>query len=109
MADYRQSCATPGCKWNGFNAHADFCPEPARLVQEESERRLKRKIAEEAAQSEFKEMLTDDLFRAAKDVRLRLEEANIEYRAAQEQYRAALQVIMRRGVYNEFRKFESNG
>lgn len=106
MADYRQDCSTPNCAYNGFTAHSDFCPVPGQLVQEEAERRLKYKIAEEQIKAPFKEMLTDDLFRAAQDARLELEEASARYKAAHEKYRAALQVIIARGSYNEFRKFD---
>lgn len=106
MADYRETCSTPNCEYNGFRAHSIFCPVPGQLVQEAAARRLKHELEEDAIRIQYERMLTEDLFRAAQDARLRMEEAAIEYRAAQAEYRATLNVIRDKGIYNEFRRFD---
>lgn len=63
MADYRQSCSNPGCRFNGFSGHSPGCPVPYDQ-QKEARRVVEKKREEDAYWHDFFESMTDeDLFR----------------------------------------------
>jgi hypothetical protein len=65
MADYRQSCSNPGCKYTGFSGHSPGCPVPFK-EQLAARRRIEEKNEEDAYWHDFfSNMTNEELFEYA--------------------------------------------
>lgn len=59
MADYRQSCSNPGCRFNGFSGHSPGCPVPFQ-EQQEARKKIDAKNEEDARWYTLFERMTDE-------------------------------------------------